>query len=209
MRRPGHWAPAQNVRHFGGRVPGPTDLERTGRLLGAIRPERSGLARLPATGQPKRNERKRMDAGAPRDGSRSAPRPDENAGSPHANHPITRLEAEIERTERPGGVEPAETERLLEETWSLFTECLVIRDGLLEACDEIERTMGGLQHKLGALPVGIEPHPPANGTLAAGSGPRGALGASHNGTRPHSNGASANGHANGSSNGNANGSSTH
>lgn len=106
-----------------------------------------------------------MDAGAPHDASQQ----DDHESSALPAHPISRLEAEIERTEGPEGVAPADTERLLEETWSLFTECLVIRDGLLEACDEIERTMGGLQRKLGALPVEIEQHDHAaapNGSAA-------------------------------------------
>ena len=151
-----------------------------------------------------------MDAGAPRD----APRQDDHPSPP--SHPISRLEAEIERAERPAGEPPQDTERLLEETWTLLTECLVIRDGLLEACDEIERTMGGLQRKLGALPTGIEPHaapangagaPRANGALATAAGANGAPHANgnSNGAHPHANGPTAKGRADGSSNGTSNG----
>ena len=161
-----------------------------------------------------------MDASAPRDAPQPAPRQDHNSSPPPPAHPISRLEAEIERSEHPAGVPPQETERLLEETWTLLTECLVIRDGLLEACDEIGRTMGGLQRKLGALPTGIEPHaaaangtgaPRANGALATAAGENGAPHAngSDNGAHPPANGATVNGQADGSSNGDADGSSGH
>ena len=56
-----------------------------------------------------------------------------------------------------------------------------MRDGLLEACHEIERTMHCMQRRLGALPVAIEPdgHEPlaigmptaANGKRPAASAP--------------------------------------
>lgn len=49
---------------------------------------------------------------------------------------------------------PAHARRLLEEAWSLHTECLLMRDGLLEACQEIERAMAGLEQRLEALPPG-------------------------------------------------------
>lgn len=198
MRRTGHWAPRQNVRHYGGRASGPQGLERTGRLLRTIRSRRFQSARLPTRYSEHRNERKRMDAGAPHDVSQQVPRQDDHESAALPAHPIRRLEAEIERTEGPEGAAPAETERLLEETWSLFTECLVIRDGLLEACDEIDRAMGGLQSKLGALPVGIEPHGHAaapNGALATPNGANGtAAHGSGNGNGAYANGALVNGH---------------
>lgn len=74
--------------------------------------------------------------------------------------PLSRLEAELGAT---GGDLPegkrlhAETWGLLEEAWSLVTECLVIRDSLLEACQEVERTMGGIQDRLGAMAAASEP----------------------------------------------------
>jgi hypothetical protein len=73
--------------------------------------------------------------------------------------PLRRLEAELQRA---GGA-TADGERLhaqawelLEEAWGLVTECLVLRDGLLDACREIEQTMDGVQRRLGALPVSGE-----------------------------------------------------
>lgn len=70
--------------------------------------------------------------------------------------PLRRLEAELQRA----GDERSDGERLheqawslLEEAWGLVTECLVLRDGLLDACHEIEQTMDGIQRRLGALPL--------------------------------------------------------
>jgi hypothetical protein len=77
-----------------------------------------------------------------------------------AGDPLVRLEAElgVAEGEQPEGKRlHEETWKALEEAWSLVTECLVIRDGLLEACQEVERTMGGIQDRLGALPAMIEP----------------------------------------------------
>jgi hypothetical protein len=94
--------------------------------------------------------------------------------------PLRRLEAELGQTDRDrpdaAGLYE-ETQRLLEETWSIFTEILVMRDGLLEACQEIERTMNGIHHQLGALPVAIEPNGQehlANGKRTAASSSNGA-----------------------------------
>jgi hypothetical protein len=77
-----------------------------------------------------------------------------------AADPLCRLEAELGAadSEQPEGKRlHEETWKLLEEAWSLVTECLVIRDGLLEACQEVERTMSGIHDRLGALPAMIEP----------------------------------------------------
>lgn len=70
--------------------------------------------------------------------------------------PLRRLEAELQRA----GGERSDGERLqeqawglLEEAWGLVTECLVLRDGLLDACHEIEQTMDGIQRRLEALPA--------------------------------------------------------
>jgi hypothetical protein len=49
-----------------------------------------------------------------------------------------------------------EVSNRLEEAWGLVTECLVMRDGLLEACKEVEQTMIGIQQRLGALSLGLE-----------------------------------------------------
>jgi hypothetical protein len=74
--------------------------------------------------------------------------------------PLRRLEAELQRA---GGAQRADGERLhdqawtlLEEAWGLLTECLVLRDGLLDACHEIEQTMDGIQRRLGMLPAVLQ-----------------------------------------------------
>jgi hypothetical protein len=73
-------------------------------------------------------------------------------GRLQAADPLARLEAELggagaEREDAAalyqGAVE------LLEDAWSVFTECRVMRDGLLEACQEIERTMDAVERRLG------------------------------------------------------------
>ncbi|HTA13915.1 MAG TPA: hypothetical protein VK781_03565 [Solirubrobacteraceae bacterium] len=83
--------------------------------------------------------------------------------------PLRRLEAELQKASG----ERADGERLhdqawglLEEAWGLVTECLVLRDGLLDACHEIEQTMDGIQRRLGALPAAAESD--AQERLAAG-----------------------------------------
>jgi hypothetical protein len=73
--------------------------------------------------------------------------------------PLRRLEAELQRAsgEHPDGERLYEQAwGLLEEAWGLVTECLVLRDGLLDACHEIEQTMDGIQRRLGALPTAPE-----------------------------------------------------
>jgi hypothetical protein len=68
--------------------------------------------------------------------------------------PLRRLEAELQSADP----EQADVERLyektwtlLEEAWGLMTECLVMRDGLLDACREIEQTMDAVHGRLQAL----------------------------------------------------------
>src|SRR6267378_7843206 len=108
------------------------------------------------------NERDRMDARAPLDASVEAEAVgDDEEASMLAANPLRWREREMHtRDPGPGAavVVDEETRRLLEEAWSLFTECVVLRDGLLEASSEIERTMAGLQRQLGALPVAAEPN---------------------------------------------------
>ena len=194
---------------------GPPGLERTGRLLRAIRTRRSQPAGWSATFNEHRDELTRMDAA--QDDVSQVPSHGDSSAQALSADPISRLEAEIEQTERlPGATTAEESERLLEETWSLFTECLVIRDGLLEACDEIERTMGGLQRKLGALPVALQPGQPphADGPLdelgpkritangngnGNGNGAHGHIDAT--GSNGHTAPPSSNGHSNGTTSG--------
>jgi len=118
-----------------------------------------------------------------------------------ASDPLRRLEAELEATdgqpdsrnrEQPDGARLyEEAQRLLEEAWSIFTECQVMRDSLLAACHEIERTMDSIQMRIGGLPAAGESN--GNGhvgsgqvTLAPGSS---GAGLSSNGGGPMSNGA--------------------
>jgi hypothetical protein len=73
-----------------------------------------------------------------------------NAG---ALDPLRELEAELEATdgEGPDGSRASEdAQALLDEAWTIFTECRVMREGLLEACQEIERTMDVLERRFGA-----------------------------------------------------------
>jgi hypothetical protein len=72
--------------------------------------------------------------------------------------PLRRLEAELQSSD--GGRPEVErlyekTWGLLEEAWGLMTECLVMRDGLLDACAEIERTMDAVNRRLETLPTPV------------------------------------------------------
>lgn len=74
--------------------------------------------------------------------------------------PLQRLEAELSQAD--GGQTGderlyEEAQSLVEEAWSILTECLGIRDGLLEACQEIEQAMSSMQRRLGAPPPAVEP----------------------------------------------------
>jgi hypothetical protein len=97
-----------------------------------------------------------------------------------SSDPLRRLEAEL--GEAGGGRSDdgrlyEQAQSLVEEAWSIVTECLVLRDGLLEACHEIEQTMNGIHRRLDALPVAIEldrQEHVANGERAAASGSDGA-----------------------------------
>jgi hypothetical protein len=93
--------------------------------------------------------------------------------------PLHRLEAELAGTDggRPDGAWLYEEAiRLLEEAWRVFTECQVMRDGLLEACQEIEGAMEGIQRRLGGRSIATDQDPqqhPANGKPAATSSSNG------------------------------------
>jgi hypothetical protein len=93
----------------------------------------------------------------------------EGSDTLHDPDPLRRLEAELQKasSERTDGERLHEQAwGLLEEAWGLVTECLVLRDGLLDACHEIEQTMDGIQRRLGALPTVVEPD--AQEQLASG-----------------------------------------
>ena len=148
-----------------------------------------------------------MDAGAAPNAASGNSASHNGDGPAQPPDPLQRLEAELSATgkqrsidrERPGGAEIyEEAQRLLEEAWGIFTECQVMRDGLLTACVEIERTMDSIQLRIGGLPGAIESNGNghvANGKVPVASSSNGAghssNGAGHdsNGTSPSSNGA--------------------
>jgi len=158
-----------------------------------------------------------MDAGAAQNAA-SGTSPNGNGDGPAvAADPLKRLAAELEATAEqpsPGREQPdgeqlyEEAQRLLEEAWGIFTECQVMRDGLLAACHEIERTMGSIQSRMIGLPATIESkghghlangnatlESSSNGAASNGAASNGAgrssngAGPSSNGTSPSSNGA--------------------
>jgi hypothetical protein len=53
-------------------------------------------------------------------------------------------------------VASAEEGDLLDDAWSLLSECLVIREGLSQACVEIENAVGSVRQRLATLVVRIE-----------------------------------------------------
>lgn len=57
---------------------------------------------------------------------------------------------------RPGDEPSEEARRLLEEAWNVYAQCLVMRDGLLEACEAIEQAMREAQQRLAALALPAE-----------------------------------------------------
>lgn len=94
--------------------------------------------------------------------------------------PLRRLEAELQRV----GDDRTDGERLheqawslLEEAWGLVTECLVLRDGLLDACREIEQTMEGIQSRLAEMDAAGGGSPAGRLTAAAESLASGSNGA--------------------------------
>ncbi len=148
-----------------------------------------------------------MDAAAPPNAAHETSASGNGDGASLTPDPLRRLAAELEATDgqhSTGGVRPdgaqlyEEAHRLLEEAWGIFTECQVMRDGLLAACHEIERTMGGIQARMVGLPGAIESNGHAHlvngeatiatGSYGAGPGSNG-VGPSSNGDGPPSNGA--------------------
>ncbi len=148
-----------------------------------------------------------MDAGAAPNAASGTSASNNGDGPAHPPDPLQRLEAELSATGkqrfqdrgRPDGAELyEEAQRLLEEAWGIFTECQVMRDGLLTACLEIERTMDSIQLRIGGLAGAVESNGNghlANGTVSEASSSNGtghnSNGAGHNsnGTGPSSNGA--------------------
>jgi hypothetical protein len=97
-------------------------------------------------------------------------------GSGLLPEPLGQLESEMEITihERPDGkLLYEEAQILLDEAWTIFTECRVMREGLLDACEEIERTMESIQLRFASPPSALNPsgrEHPADGTQAANPG---------------------------------------
>jgi len=90
--------------------------------------------------------------------------------------PLQRLEVELGQQEgAQSGDERLyqEAQGLVEEAWGVLTECLGIRDGLLEACQEVERAMSNMQHRLGELSVAIDADVDASAGPYANVEPRG------------------------------------
>ncbi len=137
-------------------------------------------------------------------------------GATITQDPLQRFEAEVTATgQEPGSADPAqpvsahaeqqtatdgeqpdgaqlyeEAQGLLEEAWGIFTECQVMRDGLLAACQEIERAMESIQLRLDAVPVAMPSNGnghPANGSVPVTAAWNG------NGASSNGNGASSNG----------------
>lgn len=127
----------------------------------------------------------------PHDDFESPPNADGGGLSPPSD-PLQRLEAELGEVD--GGQSGderlyEEAQGLVEEAWNVLSECLSIREGLLDACREIERTMGGMQSRLSAMAVATAPdgpehggpeldgpQSPSNGAHAAASSSNGAVG---------------------------------
>jgi len=94
--------------------------------------------------------------------------------------PLGQLETELEATihERQEGKQLyEEAQILLDEAWSIFTECRVMREGLVDACEEIERTMESIQLRFASTPPTLQTNGrerPANGTNAGANRSSGA-----------------------------------
>jgi hypothetical protein len=52
---------------------------------------------------------------------------------------------------------------VLDEAWTMLSECLVIRQGLEQACAEIQLAIAGVQRRLGSLTVRLDDVTPADG----------------------------------------------
>jgi hypothetical protein len=158
-----------------------------------------------------------MDAAASANAGSGRSAPHNGDGPAPLADPLQRLEAELEATGKqrstdrglPDGAELyEEAQRLLEEAWGIFTECQVMRDGLLTACLEIERTMDSIQLRIGGLPGAIESNGngrSVNGKVSIASSSNGA-GHSSNGAGHSSNGA---GHSSNGGGHSSNGSGPH
>jgi hypothetical protein len=52
---------------------------------------------------------------------------------------------------------------VLDEAWTMLSECLVIRQGLEQACAEIQVAIAGVRDRLGSLTIRLEDVAPADG----------------------------------------------
>lgn len=80
---------------------------------------------------------------------------EENAGLRDGRHHLD-VGQVIERAREPSP-QSVEGSNRPDELFELMTECLLMRDGLVEACREIDRAMQEMQHRLDALSSGTDP----------------------------------------------------
>jgi hypothetical protein len=52
---------------------------------------------------------------------------------------------------------------VLDEAWTMLSECLVIRQGLEQACAEIQAAIAGVRERLGSLTIRLDDVTPAGG----------------------------------------------
>jgi hypothetical protein len=52
---------------------------------------------------------------------------------------------------------------VLDEAWTMLSECLVIRQGLEQACAEIQVAIAGVRERLGSLTIRLDDVTPTNG----------------------------------------------
>ena len=52
---------------------------------------------------------------------------------------------------------------VLDEAWTMLSECLVIRQGLEQACVEIQASIAGVRERLGSLTIRLDDVTPATG----------------------------------------------
>lgn len=79
---------------------------------------------------------------------------EENARLKAARHKPADTGSVIERMRTLA--EPSGNDERLDESWSVLAECLALREGLDQACIEIQAAIGSVRERLAAIGVGIE-----------------------------------------------------
>jgi|ERR1039458_15858 phage tail tape-measure protein len=111
-----------------------------------------------------------MDARVEAQAGFEVPAVGDGSGPGLAHDPLRQLETELQATAgtRPDGLQAyEEAQALLDQAWSIFMECRVMREGLQEACREIEEAMDSIQKRFGSPQTPVEPNSrehPINGT---------------------------------------------